>query len=52
MHSLDVMWAWSKQSHAGADSENNFVIRDSNCDGVYDQKYNLDEEYHVPECLK
>ena len=52
MTTKGVMWAWSKQSHAGADSQRNFVIRDSNCDGVYDQKYNLDEEYHVPECLK
>lgn len=52
MTTKGVMWAWSKQSHAGADSERNFVIRDSNCDGVYDQKINLDEEYHVPDCLK
>ena len=52
MTTKGVMWAWSKQSHAGADSQRNFVIRDSNCDGAYDQKYKLDEEYHVPECLK
>ena len=52
MTTKGVRWAWSKQSHAGAGSENNFVIRDSNCDGIYDQKYSLDEEYHVPDCLK
>ena len=52
MTTKGVSWAWSKQSHAGAGSDNNFVIRDSNCDGVYDQKYGLDEEYHVPACLK
>lgn len=52
MTTKGVRWAWSKQSHAGAGPDNNFVIRDSNCDGVYDQKYSLDEEYHVPDCLK
>jgi hypothetical protein len=45
------LWAWSLQSHAGASSVNNYVIRDSNCDGVFDQRYDLEEEFHVPDCL-
>ena len=52
MTTKGVRWAWSEQSHAGAESDRNYVIRDSNCDGEYDQKYNLDEEFHVPDCLK
>jgi hypothetical protein len=46
------LWAWSRQSHAGAESGKNYVVRDSNCDGVFDEQYSLDEEYHVPDCLK
>jgi hypothetical protein len=49
----DRLWAWSLESHAsGADPERNFVIRDSDCDGTFDERYSLDEEFHVPECLK
>lgn len=47
------LWAWS-QSLAG-DTDNpasNYVIRDSNCDGMFDERYGLDEEYHIPDCLK
>jgi hypothetical protein len=47
------LWAWS-QSMAG-DPDNpaaNYVIRDSNCDGMFDERYRLDEEYHIPDCLK
>jgi hypothetical protein len=28
------------------------VIRDSNCDGTFDERYGLDEQFHVPDCLK
>jgi hypothetical protein len=52
MTTKGTLWAWSRQSHAGAESGKNFVLRDSDCDGVFDQRYSLDEEYHVPDCLK
>jgi len=46
------LWAWSRQSHAGTESDKNYVIRDSNCDGVFEQRYDLDEEFHIPDCLQ
>lgn len=48
------LWAWSLESHggAGASPERNYVIRDSDCDGLFDERYGLDEEFHVPDCLK
>jgi hypothetical protein len=52
MTTKGTLWAWSRQSHAGAESDKNYVLRDSDCDGVFDQRYSLDEEYHVPDCLK
>ena len=32
--------------------ERNFVIRDSDCDGSFDERYSLDEQFYVPDCLK
>jgi hypothetical protein len=29
-----------------------YVIRDSDCDGIFDERYGLDEEYHLPDCLQ
>ncbi len=54
MSTKDKLWAWSLQSKADKGSEGgwNYVIRDSNCDGTFDEKYTLDEEFHVPDCLK
>ncbi len=48
------LWAWSMKTpgEASRDSAWNYVIRDSNCDGTFDEKYRLDEEFHVPDCLK
>ena len=49
------LWAWSVESRAGsgeADLDRNFVIRDSDCDGTFDERYGLDEQFHVPDCLK
>lgn len=48
------LWAWSLETHAGGDAEStgNYVIRDSNCDGVFDERYGLDDDFHVPDCLK
>lgn len=48
------LWAWSLETPGEKQvvSGWNYVIRDSNCDGVFDEKYSLDEDFHVPECLK
>jgi len=51
MITKDTLWAWSYQSHASKGPLDNYVIRDSNCDGTFDERYTLDEEFHVPECL-
>lgn len=55
MTTKDRLWAWSLESHSGAggtDPKRNYVIRDSDCDGGFDERYSLDEEFHVPDCLK
>ena len=47
----DRLWAWSLDVREDdADIRKNFVIRDSNCDGVFDERYSLDAEFHVPAC--
>ena len=46
------LWAWSLNTRDDESGPNNYVIRDSNCDGVFDQVYGLAEEYHVPDCVK
>ncbi len=46
------LWAWSRQSGDGSsDADHNFVIVDSNCDGAFDKRYALDDQFHLPECL-
>ena len=55
MTTKDRLWAWSLEARAAsgeADPDRNFVIRDSDCDGIFDEKYGLDDEFHVPYCLK
>jgi hypothetical protein len=54
MTTKDRVWAWSLESHGPgeADPERNYVIRDSDCDGRFDERYGLDEQFHVPDCLK
>jgi hypothetical protein len=53
MTSNGRLWAWSLSSQQNqADPAGNYVIRDSNCDGVFDERSTLDEEFHVPDCLK
>ena len=47
-----VVWAWSLNTRTSETGHNNYVMRDSNCDGVFDEVYGLDEEFHVPECMK
>ena len=48
----DRLWAWSLDTHDNDSGVYNYVIRDSNCDGVFDEVYSLDDEFHVPDCLK
>ena len=47
-------WAWSVDATGDADADisKNYVLRDSNCDGVFDERYGLGEEFHVPPCVK
>ena len=57
MTTKDRLWAWSLESHGGAgeadpDPDRNYVIRDSDCDGTFDERYSLDDQFHVPDCLK
>ena len=53
MTTSDKLWAWSLDTKAGddADTSKNYVIRNSNCDNVFDERYNLNAEFHVPDCL-
>jgi hypothetical protein len=47
------LWAWSREQHAGgAGLDHNYVIRDSNCDGIFDERSSLDEQFHIPDCLE
>jgi len=52
MTTKDKLWAWSRESHDGVDSDQNYVIRDSDCDGQFDERYSLDEQFHLPDCVK
>jgi hypothetical protein len=46
------VWAWSLDTRDDEAGPRNYVIRDSNCDGIYDEVYGLDDEFHVPDCVK
>jgi len=46
------IWAWSLDTRGSEIGTDNYVIRDSDCDGVFDEVYGLDDEFHVPECVK
>jgi hypothetical protein len=47
------IWAWSLDtSDDDTGGPNNYVIRDSDCDGVFDEAYSLEDEFHVPDCLE
>ena len=47
-----TLWAWSLDTNGDDDSDihKNYVARDSNCDKVFDERYSLDAEFHVPSC--
>ena len=47
------LWAWSLETRGESTSgPQNYVIRDSDCDGVFDEVYGLDDKYYLPECVK
>jgi len=52
MYTKGVVWAWSLDARENESALRNYVIRDSDCDGVFDEVYGLDYEFHVPDCLK
>jgi len=52
MTSKGRVWAWSLNTRNSDSGVKNYVIRDSDCDGVFDEVYSLDDEFHVPECVK
>ena len=54
MTTEDQLWAWSLDAVGDDDSEvaSNYVLRDSDCDGRFDERYRLDEEFRPPDCLK
>jgi len=47
-----VVWAWSLDTRDDDSPVHNYVIRDSDCDGVFDEVYSLDDEFHIPDCMK
>ena len=53
MASGEKLWAWSLNTNGrdATDLTKDPVIPDSNCDAIFDEKYRLDEEFHVPECI-
>jgi hypothetical protein len=48
----DRLWAWSLDTRDDEVGPRNYVIRDSNCDGTFDEVYGLDDEFHVPDCTR
>ena len=52
MTSKERVWAWSMDKRDNDSAIKNYVIRDSNCDGVYDEVYSLEQDFHVPDCVK
>jgi hypothetical protein len=47
-----VVWAWSLDTREDESPVSNYVIRDSDCDGIFDEVYSLDDEFHIPDCMK
>ncbi len=47
------LWAWSLETKGVSTSgPMNYVIRDSDCDGVFDEVYSLEDKYYLPDCVK
>jgi len=47
-----VVWAWSLETRDDESGLRNYVIRDSDCDGVFDEVYSLDDKFYIPDCMK
>jgi len=54
MTTKDQLWAWSVDAVDDDDTDlnRNYVLRDSDCDGRFDERYRLDEGFNLPDCLK
>ena len=52
MTTKDRLWAWSLDTHANDSGLRCCVSHEINCDDVFDEVYGLDDEFHVPDCLK
>lgn len=52
MSSKGRLWAWSLNTNNNDSAVQNYVIRDSDCNGTFDEVYSLDDDFHVPECVK
>ena len=52
MTTKERIWAWSIDKRNNDSAIKNYVIRDSDCDGVYDEVYSLEQDFHVPDCVK
>ena len=50
--SNERLWAWSLDTRDDESGPRNYVIRDSDCDGSFDEVYGLDDEFHVPDCTQ
>jgi hypothetical protein len=48
----EKLWAWSLDSADKNGIESDYVLRDSDCDGRFDQRYSLDDEFTPPDCVK
>ncbi len=48
------LWAWSLESGTEGDTDpvRNYVLRDSDCDGSFDELYGLSDEFRLPDCLR
>ena len=47
------LWAWSLETKGESTSgPQNYVIRDSDCNGVFDEVYSLEDKYYLPDCVK
>jgi hypothetical protein len=47
------VWAWSLETKGeSTNGPQNYVIRDSDCDGTFDEVYGLDDKYYLPDCVK
>ncbi len=52
MTTKELTWSWSLNTRGSETGDKNYVIRDSNCDGIFDEVYSLDDKFYVPDCLK